>query len=60
MGVCLCVPFVFDAINSYAATAIYDASGSVSLPWFIGSIMDFLSLAFGIVISIIITKKLKR
>jgi hypothetical protein len=26
MGVCLCVPFVFDAINSFVSTAIYDAT----------------------------------
>lgn len=59
MGFGLCVPFIFDAINVTITPIIYDATLSISLPWYIASGMDFLAVIAALIISRIVTKKEK-
>jgi hypothetical protein len=44
MGVCLSLPFLMDSFNSAITTAVYDATGYMPLPWYIGSVICLLSL----------------
>lgn len=50
MGICMCLPFVFDAVNSVVTTHVYDATKNIALPWYIASFVALLS--FGTAIAI--------
>jgi hypothetical protein len=43
-GFGLCVPYVFDALNVTITPLIYDATQSISLPWYIACGVDFLAV----------------
>ena len=51
---------MFDAICSMVTPLIFDASGSVSLPLYVGAGFDFLSLIAAIVAAFIVIRKEKR
>jgi hypothetical protein len=57
MGFGLCVPYVLDSLNVMIAPIIFDKTDSISLPWFVGSAMEFLSLIAAIVIYRIISNE---
>ena len=44
MGVCLSLPFLMDSVNSAVTTAVFDTTGYMALPWYIGGAVSFLSL----------------
>jgi cyanate permease len=56
-GFGLCVPYVFDALNVTITPLIYDATQSISLPWYIACGVDFLAVLAALWISRIVTKK---
>lgn len=56
-GFGLCVPYVFDALNVTITPLIYDATQSISLPWYIASGVDFIAVLAALWISRIVTKK---
>lgn len=37
ISVALSLPFLFDAINSVVTTRVYDATGKMVYPWYIGT-----------------------
>jgi hypothetical protein len=60
MGFGLSLPYIFDAINVTVAPYIYDSTQSISLPWYVGAIVDFISVIAAIMISILVTRKERR
>jgi hypothetical protein len=44
VGICLCLPFIMDAINSITTTHVYDATNYMALTWYIGAFVTSLSL----------------
>ena len=44
MGICLSLPFVFDALNSIITTHVFDATKNMALTWYIASFMALLSI----------------
>lgn len=57
MGFGLSLPYIVDAINVTISPKIYDSTGSISLPWYIGSMFDFLAVIAAILISILVNRK---
>jgi predicted MFS family arabinose efflux permease len=51
MGICLSFPFLMDSINSAVTTAVYDATGYMALPWYIGSLVCFISLLAAVILN---------
>lgn len=43
-GICLCLPFVCDALNSIITTHVYDATKYMALAWYIAAGFGFISL----------------
>ncbi len=60
MGFGLCVPFIVDAINVMVTPHIFDATGSISLPWYVASAVDFFAVVAALVISKIVRGKERR
>lgn len=50
MSIALSLPFIFDSINSLVTTRVYDATASMSLPWYIGAAVCLLSFLAGVLI----------
>lgn len=48
MGICLSLPFVMDSINSFVTTHVYDATENMALPWYIGTMLAFISLLLAV------------
>jgi hypothetical protein len=44
MGICLCLPFVCDALNSIITTHVYDATHYMALTWYIAAGFCFFSI----------------
>jgi len=44
MGLCLSLPFLMDSVNSAVTTAVFDATGYMALPWYIGAVVCLISL----------------
>lgn len=60
IGFSLCIPFIADSINVMLTPIIFDATQSISLPWYIASAVDFLAIVAALVISRIVINKEKR
>jgi hypothetical protein len=50
MGICLCLPFVCDALNSIITTEVYDATHYMALTWYIATGFCLISLVTGFII----------
>lgn len=57
MGICLTLPFVFDALNSVITTHVFDATKDMALTWYIAAFMAFLSIFTAIWIDKIYLRK---
>ena len=51
MGICMCLPFVCDALNSIITTHVYDATKYMALTWYIATGFAFISLVSAISIN---------
>jgi hypothetical protein len=51
MGICLSLPFLMDSFNSAVTTAVYNATGYMALPWYIGSAVCLISLLAALVLN---------
>lgn len=51
MGICACLPFVFDALNSIVTTHVFDATHYMALTWYIATFVCFLSIITAFVIN---------
>jgi len=50
MSVALSLPFLFDAVNSLVTTRVYDVTGSISIPYYIGTGVCMFALFCGLVL----------
>ncbi len=50
MGICMCLPFVFDALNSVVTTHVYDATKYMALTWYIAAFVAVLSFLTAVAI----------
>ncbi len=50
MGICMCLPFICDAINSIVTTHVYDATKNIALPWYIASFVAIMSIGMAVTI----------
>lgn len=48
IGICLSLPFAFDALNSIITTHVFDATKNMALTWYIASFMALLSIVTAI------------
>jgi quinol-cytochrome oxidoreductase complex cytochrome b subunit len=56
MGICLSLPFLFDAINSVVTTHVYDATHNLALTWYIAAFVCVLSILAALTISSLFLK----
>jgi cyanate permease len=57
IGFGLCIPYLFDALNTTLTPIIYDSTHSISLPWYIASGMDLLAVIAALMVSRIVRNK---
>lgn len=57
VGFSLCIPYIADSINVMITPIIFDATNSISLPWYIATAVDFLAIIAAVVISRIVINK---
>lgn len=50
MGICLSLPFIMDSVNSVVTTTVYDSTGYMALPWYIGSFWGLFSLCMAFIL----------
>ncbi len=54
------IPLIFDSINVTISPYIFDRTKSISLPWYIASMVDFLAVIAAVTIAVMVTRKEKR
>ncbi len=57
VGFGLTVPLIFDSISVSISPYIFDRTKSISLPWYIASMVDFMAVIAAIAIAILVTRK---